>query len=90
MPRAAADVPRHQISPECPRALASDRWLRSRADQFLEPLDPQPFSNEFYLHQFAADNDKQDSRWRFHLNPMLRNLSKRIAGWPHALVRIMP
>lgn len=89
-PRAAADIPARAVGSQTSPSLVTNQWLRSRADQVLEPLDPHPFTTEFYLHQFASENDKQDTRWRLHLNPMLRSFSKRIASWPRALVRIMP
>jgi len=89
-PRAVADIPSRPVASQASHSLISNKWLKSRADRVLEPLDPHPFATEFYLHQFASENDKQDSRWRLHLNPMLRSFSRRIAGWPHALVRIMP
>ncbi|HWC20010.1 MAG TPA: hypothetical protein VG498_23550 [Terriglobales bacterium] len=90
VPRATADIPGSQVCPQSARSLVNDNWLHARDGHFLEPLEPHPFATEFYLHQFASENDRQDSRWRLHLNPMLRSLSKRIAGWPHALVRLMP
>lgn|SRR5690242_11209151 len=89
-PRAAADIPTQPVLSHAARSVVSNQWMRSRADRVLEPLDAHPFATEFYLHQFASENDRQDSRWRLHLNPILRSFSKRIAGWPHALVRIMP
>jgi len=89
-PRVVADIPARSVVSHATPSLVTNKWLRSRADQVLEPLDPHPFATEFYLHQFASENDKQDGRWRLHLNPILRSFSKRIAGWPHALVRIMP
>ena len=64
-----------------------------------QSLDPHPFSNEFYLLQFAsetvlAEAHQQRSSWFSPvLNPVTNAataLSKKVASLRHALARMMP
>ena len=63
--------------------------------QLMSPtLDPRPFSNEFYLHEFAGETAAESRHRHLRLNPMITGaasgLSKKVASLRRALARMMP
>jgi len=98
---AAASVPSKQFTNRA-RGLVSQLDPRGTPDfsrGLNQSLDPHPFSNEFYLLQFAsetvlAEAHQQRSSWFSPvLNPVTNAataLSKKVASLRHALARMMP
>jgi hypothetical protein len=63
-----------------------------RRELAIPTLDPHPFSEEFYLRQFATETPAEPRR-RSMLAPLSNaasGLSRKVASWRRALVRIMP
>ena len=59
--------------------------------QLMSPtLDPHPFSNEFYLHEFAMETPTESHREHSRLSNAASGLSKKVASWRRALARMMP
>ena len=56
-------------------------------------LDPHPFSNEFYLHEFATETPAEFHQQHSMLAPLANaasGLSKKVASLRRALARMMP
>jgi len=56
-------------------------------------LDLHPFSNEFYLHEFAIETPAEFRRQHSMLAPLANaasGLSKKVASMRRALARMMP
>src|SRR5207302_8348822 len=97
---ATASIPAQQLSTGSISTLTSGSLSAQRAThgRLVGPLDPRPYSTEFYLHQFACEIDRTGVRQqRSWLSPVLSpvttaasNLSRRVASLRHALVRMMP
>ena len=63
-----------------------------RRELLIPTLDPRPFSDEFYLREFATETPA-DSRRHSMFAPLSNaasGFSKKIASWRRALVRMMP
>lgn len=59
--------------------------------QLISPtLDPHPFSNEFYLHEFATETPTGFRREHSRLSNAASGLSKKVASLRRALARMMP
>jgi hypothetical protein len=101
VPAATASVPTAQVTSKS-RPFETQIDSRTRRDLsrgLNESLDPHPFTNEFYLLQFASETTaietpQQRSSWFSPvLNPVTNAatlLSKKVASLRHALARMMP
>jgi hypothetical protein len=74
-----------------PQASSFENFRR----ELMSPtLDPHPFSNEFYLREFARETAAESRHWHLRVNPMLTSaasgLSKKVASLRRALARMMP
>src|SRR5256885_1293197 len=62
--------------------------------QLMNPtLNPHPFSDEFYLREFATETPIESHRQHSKLAPLTNaasGLSKMVASWRRALARMMP
>lgn len=63
-----------------------------RRELLIPTLDPRPFSNEFYLREFATETPAERRRHSMFapLSNAASGLSKKVASWRRALVRMMP
>jgi hypothetical protein len=77
-----------------PPLSAQPFCLEDLKRQLTPTLDPHPFSDEFYLHEFAAETATESPHRHLRLNPMLTSaasgLSKKVASLRRALARMMP
>jgi len=63
-----------------------------RHELTIPTLDPHPFSDEFYLREFATETPAQPRRHSMFapLSNAASGLSKKVASWRRALARMMP
>jgi hypothetical protein len=95
---ARASVPGQHYTPsvrELPVQLnmESSSLEEIRRHMLSPTLDPHPFSEEFYLREFAGETPVESRRQHSKLAPLTNaasGLSKMVASWRRALARMMP
>ena len=95
---ASASLPGRQYTPSLGQTQAQLNTQSSSLDEmrrgFLNPtLNPHPFSDEFYLREFATETPAESHRQHSVLAPLTNaasGLSKKVASLRRALARMMP